>query len=162
MLGNAVAGTQVVLWQEVVGQSSYTKAATTTLDSSDQYSFTMQAGVVKANRSWYVTAGGIQSGTVEQKVAASVTLSPPASVAAGKPVALKGAVTPSHAGEIVLIEQRVGGKWRVIGRPRLSHASTFAGTHRFAHAGTAQLRAVLRADSRNQGSNSRTATVKVR
>jgi hypothetical protein len=162
MLGTAVAGTQVVLWQEIAGQSSYTKAATTTLGSAGQYSFTMGAGVVKANRSWYVTAQGTQSGTVDQKVTALVTLSPPASVAAGASAALKGKVTPSHAGEVLLIEQRVGGKWRVIGRPRLSHASTFAGSHRFTHAGTVQLRAVLRGDSRNQGSNSPTATVRVR
>lgn len=163
MLNNSTAGAQVTLWQEVAGQSSFTNVGTAKLDSAGQYSFTMNSGVVKANRTWYVTAQGIQSPSVIQKVAALVAFSPAhASVAAGKPVALRGSVTPAHAGEVVLIEQKAAGKWRIVGRPRLGHASTFAGSHRFIHAGVVKLRAVLPSDSRNQGSNSRTVTLRVR
>ncbi len=163
MLSNPVAGTQVELWQKVAGQASFAQLAQTTLNSAGQYSFTMNGGVVRADRAWYVTAQGLQSPTLDQQVGALVVLSPAsASVAPGTPVALRGRVTPSHTGEIVLIEQKVGGQWRVIGRPRLGRSSTFAGSHSFTRAGTVELRAVLRADARNLSSDSRTVSVKVR
>ena len=75
---------------------------------------------------------------------------------------LRGHVTPSHAGQVVLIEQRqrrsVGGD-----RPAAARATTriYGVMHRFARAGTVELRAVLPGDARNNRSNSATLTVTV-
>jgi hypothetical protein len=50
----------------------------------------------------------------------------------------------------------------VIDRPRLGHLSNFDASHSFTHAGTVELRAVLRGDARNKRSDSRTVAVEVR
>ena len=74
---------------------------------------------------------------------------------------LRGHVTPSHAGQIVLVEQRKGSQWTVIARPRLGHASNYGVMHRFVRAGTVVLRTVLPGDARNDRSGSSTLTVTV-
>jgi hypothetical protein len=70
-------------------------------------------------------------------------------------------VTPSHAGEVVLIEQKRGAAWHVIAHPRLRSHSTYATSRRFANTGTVKLRTVLPGDARNVRSISRTVTVTV-
>ncbi|HUB05004.1 MAG TPA: hypothetical protein VMA76_08035, partial [Solirubrobacteraceae bacterium] len=163
LTGNPVAGATVVLWRELSGQSSFHQVTQTTTDSAGQYEITMKGGSVNADQQWYVTANGIQSPTVSQTVNALVRLSPSSrSVAAGRPLVLKGRVTPSHAGQVVLIEQSRGGSWAVIARPRLGHSSTYTMSHRFTHAGAVKLRAVLQGDARNNRSNSPTVTVTVK
>jgi Bacterial Ig-like domain (group 3) len=156
-------GATVVLWRKLSGQSTFHQLTTTTTDSAGQYKFTMKRGSVNADQQWYVTANGLQSPTLTQDVNALVGLTPSSrSVAAGSPVVLKGRVTPSHAGQVVLIEQSRGGSWAVIGRPRLAHSSTYTMSHRFTQAGTVKLRAVLQGDARNNRSNSPTVTVTVK
>lgn len=156
-------GATVVLWRKLSGQSTFHQLTTTTTDSAGQYKFTMKRGSVNADQQWYVTASGLQSPTLTQDVKALVGLTPSSrSVAAGSPVVLKGRVTPSHAGQVVLIEQSRGGSWAVIGRPRLAHSSTYTMSHRFTQAGTVKLRAVLQGDARNNRSNSSTVTVTVK
>jgi hypothetical protein len=163
MLSNSSSGTTVALWQELPGQTSFHQIAQSALSSSAQYTFTLGRGQVNSDRKWYVTASGLHSPTMEQLVGAVISLaSSSRTVTAGTPVALRGHVTPSHAGETVLIEQRAGGRWVVIARPRLSRGSSYFVSHRFTHAGRTQLRAVLRADSRNNTSDSRTVTVAVK
>jgi hypothetical protein len=163
MIGAASAGTMVALQQELPGQTAFHQIAQTTLNSSDQYAFTLGRDEVKSDRKWYVTAAGAQSPTIDQRVGAVVALASSAGTAtAGATIDLRGHVTPSHSGETLLIEQRVGVRWIVIARPRLSRGSTYAVSYRFARAGKAQLRAVLRADSRNNTSDSRTITVVVK
>jgi hypothetical protein len=163
MTSNPVAGATVDLWRKLSGQSSFHQVTQTTTDSAGQYKITMKGGSVNADQQWYVTADGLQSPTVSQTVNALVRLSPSSrSVAAGRPLALKGRVTPSHAGQVVLIEQSRGGSWAVIARPRLGHGSTYTMSHRFTQAGTVKLRAVLQADARNNRSNSPTVTVTVK
>lgn len=163
MTSNPVSGAQVALWRKLSGQSSFHQIAQTTTDSAGQYTFTMKPGSVNADQQFYVTAGGLTSPTVQQQVDALVGLVAAShTVGAGQPLALSGHVTPSHAGQVVLIEQRRGGAWAVIGRPRLSHASKYAMSHRFAHAGAVKLRAVLQGDARNNRSNSPTVTVTVK
>ena len=116
-----------------------------------------------ADQAWYVTSGTVRSGTLQQIVAALVGLSPSAhSISAGQPIVLRGHVTPSHSGEAVLIEQKRGTTWRILGRARLGHGSSYALTHRFAKAGAYKLRAVLKADSRNELSASPSVTVSVK
>jgi hypothetical protein len=163
LTGNPVAGATVVLWRELSGQSSFHQVTQTTTDSAGQYKITMKAGSVNADQQWYVTGDGLQSPTVSQTVNALVGLSPSSrSVAAGTPLVLKGRVTPSHAGQVVLIEQSRGGSWVVIARPRLGRGSTYTTSHRFTKAGAVKLRAVLQADARNNRSNSPTVTITVK
>jgi hypothetical protein len=158
-LGSPAAGADVFLWRELAGQSSFQQMAqTATTDSAGHYAFTMSP---MTNQAWYVTSNGMRSTTLDQQVHALVGLSSNVHLTpAGEPILLlQGRVTPSHAGEVVLIERRSGGAWRVIARPRLGHRSTYASSRRFPSTGTVQLRTVLPGDARNVRSISRTVTV---
>lgn len=162
MTSDPTSGVQVALWRKLSGQSSFQQIAQTTTDSAGRYTFTMKPGSVNADQRFYVTANGVTSPTVQQEVDALVGLiAATHTVGAGQAVALSGHVTPSHAGQVVLIEQRRGGSWAVIGRPRLSHASKYAMSHKFTHAGAVKLRAVLPGDARNNRSSSTTLTLRV-
>lgn len=163
LTGNPVSGAPVVLWRELSGQSSFRQLAQTTTDSAGRYTFTMKSGSVNADQQWYVTSNGLTSPTLQQKVNALVGLASAShTVTAGQAVALSGHVTPSHAGQVLLIEQSRGGSWAVIGRPRLTHASAYKLSQKFMRAGAIKLRAVLPADARNNRSNSPTLTVTVK
>ena len=163
LTSNPVSGAQVVLWRELAGQSSFHQFGQTTTDSAGQYKFTMKRGSVNADQQWYVTANGLTSLTLQQKVNALVGLAAAShTVTAGTPVALSGHVTPSHAGQVLLIEQSRGGLWAVIARPRLGHGSGYTLSHKFMRAGAVKLRAVLPGDSRNNRSNSPTLTVTIK
>jgi hypothetical protein len=157
------AGAQVALWRERAGQSTFRQIAQTTTDSSGHYTFTLKPGTVMADQAWYVTSGALRSATVQQQVRALVGLVPSVrSVIAGQSLVLRGHVTPSHAGETVLIEQSHARTWRVIARPRLSKGSNYTFSRRFTQAGRTKLRAVLQGDSRNVQSTSPVLALTVR
>ncbi|HYB25713.1 MAG TPA: hypothetical protein VEF89_03780 [Solirubrobacteraceae bacterium] len=163
MTASPASGAQVVLWREKAGQSSFHQLAQTTTDSSGRYTFTLKPGTVMADQAWYVTSGALRSATIDEQVRALVGLVPSTrSLMAGQSVVFTGHVTPSHAGEVVLIEQRHGGTWHVMARPRLSKGSSYSFSHRFATSGKAELRAVLGLDSRNVASSSPTVTLTVK
>jgi len=162
LTSNPVAGVTVVLWRELFGQSTFGQAAQTTTDSAGHYSFTLKPGMVNADQQWYVTASGLQSPTLHQFVNAVVGLAGLHTAMVGQKMLLRGHVTPSHAGQIVLIQQRKGSRWTVIARPRLGNASNYGVMHRFVRAGTVALRAVLPGDARNDRSDSSTLTVTVK
>jgi hypothetical protein len=156
-------GATVALWRERAGQSSFQQIAQTTTDSSGAYTFTLKPGVVLADQAFYVTSASLQSSTLDQHVRALVGLVPSKrSMTVGQQVVLRGHVTPSHAGERVLIEQSHGGPWRVIARARLSKGSNYTFSHRFSQAGRTKLRAVLQGDARNVQSISPVLTLTVR
>jgi 5-hydroxyisourate hydrolase-like protein (transthyretin family) len=156
------SGVTVALWREQAGQSSFHQVATTTTDSSGHYTFALKRGTVMADQAWYATADSLRSATIDQQVRALVALvSSSHTPAAGDAIALHGNVSPSHAGAVVLIEQRRGSTWRVIARPRLSKGSSYSISHRFAHAGKAELRAVLARSARNLASTSPTVSLTV-
>jgi hypothetical protein len=161
LTSNPASGVQVVLWRELSGQTTFHQFTHTTTDSAGQYKITLARGTVNADQKWYVTANTLQSPTLQQHVDAVVGLAGLHAISAGHSMLLRGHVTPSHAGQVVLIEQRHGAHWTVIARPRLGHNSNYGVTHRFAHAGTVALRTVLPGDARNNRSNSATLTVTV-
>ncbi len=161
LTSNPVAGAQVVLWRELSGQTSFHQVTQTTTDSAGQYKLTLKRGMVNADQQFYVTAAGLKSAIVDQTVGALVGLAGTRTVAAGHAMVLRGHVTPSHAGQVVLIEQRRGSHWAVIARPKLGHASNYGVMHTFKRAGTAELRAVLPGDGRNNRSSSPVLTVTV-
>jgi hypothetical protein len=96
---------------------------------------------------------------VSQQVHALVSV---AASLVGHTIALRGHVTPSHAGEVVLIEMSRGGAWRVIARPHLGHGSSYSASHHFARSGTVRFRVVLKADRRNEQSTSPSVKVTVK
>jgi hypothetical protein len=155
------SGVQVVLWRELSGQSSFHQVTQTTTDSAGQYKITLPRGMVNADQKWYVTANSLQSPTLQQHVNALVGLAGGHTVSVGQTMLLRGRVTPSHPGQVVLIEQRHGGRWTVVARPRLGHNSKYGVLHRFAQSGTVELRTVLPGDARNNRSNSPTLTITV-
>jgi hypothetical protein len=161
---NPQSGAQVVLWRELAGQSSFQKMSQTTTDSSGHYAFTLGRGTVMADQAWYVTSAGLRSSTIQQQVNALVGLSASTrTTIVGHVIRMSGHVTPSHAGEVVLIEaRRGGGAWRVIARPHLGHTSSYAVSGHFARPGPVQLKAVLPGDARNARSTSPTVTVTVK
>jgi len=161
--GTGTAGAQVVLWRKRAGQSSFQQAATSTADTAGKYTFTLKRGTVMADQEWYVTSNGTQSSTVTQQVAALVGLgSSTRSAVVGHKIVLRGHVTPSHAGERVLIEMSRGGAWQVLARPRLGHGSRYTVSHSFGRSGAVKFRVVLRGDSRNEQSISPTLRVNIR
>ncbi len=161
-VGNPVSGAQVVLWDKLAGHSSFQKLAQTTTDSSGRYTFTL-GGTVMTDQAWYAASNGVHSATLEQHVNALVGLSSSTHAATvGRAVRLRGHVTPSHAGETVLIEQRRGGAWRAVARAKLGRTSSYSISHRFSQHGTVRLRAVLAGDARNDRSVSSTFTLTVK
>jgi hypothetical protein len=162
--GNPQSGAQVVLWRKPAGRSSFGQMSQTTTDSSGHYTFTLGRGTVMADQAWYVTSVGLRSSTIQQQVSALVGLSASTrSAGVGQAIRLSGRVTPSHAGEVVLVEARRGGAaWRVIARPHLGHGSSYAVSGQFSQPGPVQLRVVLPGDARNAKSTSPTVTVTVR
>jgi hypothetical protein len=161
--GTAASGAQVALWRKLAHQSSFHQFGAATADSSGKYTFTLKRGTVMADQEWYVTSNGAQSQTITQQVDALVALASSArSTTVGRRIVLSGRVTPSHAGEMVLVEMSRGGTWQVIARPRLGHGSGYSASHRFARAGAVKLRVVLQGDSRNDRSTSSTLTLKVK
>jgi hypothetical protein len=163
LIGNAASGAQVVLWRALAGQPSFHQMSQTATDSSGHYTFTLGRGAVMADQAWYVTSDGLQSATIQQRVNALVVLSSSArSTAVQRAIRLSGRVTPSHAGEVLLIEVSHGATWRVIARPHLGRGSSYAVSERFPQRGAVQLRAVLPGDDRNEQSTSPTVTVTVK
>ena len=160
---NPVSNAQVVLWGELAGQTSFQQVAQTTTDTSGRYAFTLGRGTVMIDQAWYVSSNGVNSATLEQHVDALVGLSALShSATVGQAVGLRGHVTPSHAGESVLIEQRRAGAWRVMAQVKLGATSNYSISHRFAQPGAVRLRAVLRGDVRNDKSVSSIFTLTVK
>jgi hypothetical protein len=157
-----IAGATVVLWSELSGQSTFGQVAQTTTNSAGRYTFTLKRGMVTADQQWYVTANGVRSPTLQQHVKALVGLTGLHTAVVGQAMLLRGHVTPSHAGQVVLIELRNGSQWTVIARPRLGHASSYGVMYRFKRSGTADLKAVLPGDAHNDTSGSPTLAVTVR
>lgn len=157
--GTAGSSATVALWRKRANQSTFNQVSTTAADSSGKYTFTLARGTVMADQQWYVTSGGAQSQTVSQQVHALVSVN---GFLVGHTIALRGHVTPSHAGEVVLIEMSRGGAWRVIARPHLGRGSSYSASHHFARSGTVRFRVVLNTDRRNEQSTSPTFKVTVK
>lgn len=156
------AGAQVALWRERAGQSTFQQIAQTTTDSAGHYTFTLKRGIVMADQAWYVTSGALRSATVAQQVRALIGLE--LFAPRSGPAVLTGHVTPSHAGETVLIEQMRPSThaWQVLARTRLSKTSNYSFSHRFTQAGRTKLRVVLQGDTRNVQSISPVVTLTVK
>jgi hypothetical protein len=153
--GTSSPATQITLYQELPGQTVFTQIATTTTNSVGAYAFAPSS--VQTDRQWYVTAGSQRSRTIVENVRALVTLV--VSRRSGRTVHLRGHVTPSHPGGLLMLEQRHDGEWRVTARIRLDSRSSYAIADTFAHHAVIHLRAVLPGDKWNLRSLSRVMTL---
>ncbi|MFZ0089873.1 MAG: alkaline phosphatase family protein [Solirubrobacteraceae bacterium] len=161
-VSGAPAGASVVLWHRLSGQRRFHRVLGTVTGVAGIYSITRPAGLVNTNRRWYVTSPHRRSRIIDQRVRAVVTLvasdtSPPT----GARVTFTGHVTPNHAGSRILLQQAVGGRWRVIASPRVRRGSNYTIAHRFDRDGNQSLRAVLPGDGRNIRSSSPVVTIDV-
>jgi len=158
----SAAGATVVLWQRLPQQHAFQQVLQTTTDSSGDYTFVRRPGAVQVNRMWYVTAKGLHSITLSQSVRALIKLTTKTTRAGrGEPVTLSCRVTPSHAGERVVLEQHTAHGWTSITTGRLGRASKLALRHSFGHKGVALLRFVLAGDGRNAQSSSASVAINV-
>ena len=99
---------------------------------------------IDSNRWWYVTAKGIRSRTVRQRVLAVITLAASQTRAApGDQVTFTGSVLPSHAGAQIVLQQFGAGGWQPVAQGRIGSASTFSIDYAFAGDGVYELRAYL-------------------
>ena len=142
------AGMTVELWEKLPRSTTFKQVAHTVTGTVGQYTFVRSS--VQTNRQWYVTVGALRSATTQQKVRAIVSLTR----------ALRGHVSPNHAGERVLIEKRTKQGWMVVARRRLGPSSSSTGPARGAlGSGTLAVRAVFPGDARNVLSASRVLTI---
>jgi phospholipase C len=149
----------VVLWRRLPRQHRFHPTAFTRTDSSGRYSMT---AVIDANRWWYVTARGLRSRTVHQRVQALIGLASSETRAApGDQVTFSGTVTPAHVGEQITLEQLGPGGWQAIGQAPLSASSSFAIANAFSSDGTYQLRVYLGSSADNINSYSPVVSVDV-
>jgi phospholipase C len=150
----------VVLWRRLPGQRRFRPTDATKTDRSGHYSM---IAMIDANRWWYVTARGLRSRTVHQRVEALISLtSSDTRAAPGDQVTFSGTVAPSHAGEQVTLEQLGPAGWQPVGQSQLGSGSTFSLAQSFPSDGTYQLRAYLPWSARNINSYSPAVTVDVK
>jgi phospholipase C len=155
--GNAV----VLLWRRFPGQRRFHPTEVTRTNRSGGYSMTTR---IDSNRWWYVTAHGLRSATVHQRVAAVITLADSAARAApGDPVTFSGSVSPSHATNQIVLEQLAPGGWKPVADGRVGRGSTFSIAYAFpAVDAIYQVRAYLRWGAQNVNSYSPAAAVLVK
>jgi hypothetical protein len=152
MRGQNNGNQQVQLYHHLAGIPGYSLIGTTTTDPQGFYEFTRAEGIVMTNRSWFVrSAGFIHSRTIHETVQAVVTLNENTGTAVtGQDVQFSGTVTPSHAGQEVLLQrQNNAGGWGTIATGQLDSTSSFNITRAFGRAGDYTLRAVFPGDPRN-------------
>jgi hypothetical protein len=147
----------VDLWQKAAGDGAFTNVGSATVGSDNTYSI-IAPGKVDTNRQWYVVNGTLRSATISEQVSAGITLRVSRKRHSSS---VHGVVTPSHAGDKVLLQRKLRGKWNTIAHARLSRRSKFSvhylGTPRI----TATLRAVLPGDATNIRSVSASVTAVV-
>jgi hypothetical protein len=148
------AGSSVDLWEQQAGATTFSNVVSSTIESDGTYSLTAP-GDVHTDRQWYVTSGTAQSSTITEQVAAGITL---LIKRARRASTVHGAVTPSHAGEKVLLQRKVRGKWVTLTQPKLSKHSTFRVHYVGAPRIKATLRVVFPGDSKNMRSVSSAVT----
>jgi phospholipase C len=158
----AARGSLVQLWQRRAGQRRFGRLSQTRAGAGGRYRFARGRGAVTTNGQWYVTAAGVQSRTVSDRVQALVTLTAsPSAVNPGQAVTLSGAVNPAHRGEGVILQAQSGASWATLARARLSRRSRFSFRRTFASVGTQSLRVRFGGDRRNVSSLSAVARVTV-
>ncbi len=155
-------GVAVTVWQALPGQRRFARLTTALTGPGGGFRIALPAGTVEVNSRWYATARALHSKTLSERVYAVVTLASSATYAvAGDRETLSGAVAPNHAGQQILLQRLVGGRWRTSARPRIRRDSTFAAGFAFDASGVQRWRALLGATPRNLSSASSSVSLRV-
>src|SRR5437763_986853 len=126
VFGPQHADVVVGLWRRLPGQRHYHRTLRTVTNADGHYRIPIGAEVVQTNERWFVRARRRRSRPHKLSVRAIVTLTASdINPTIGDQVTLSGAVSPSHAGQRILLEQLASGHWRTIASQRLSAASQF-------------------------------------
>jgi len=162
------AGEKITLLHHLSGSGrGFTPISRTTTDSHGFYEFTRAEGIVLTNRSWFVRepgVNGVHSRTIHERVAALVSLAASTVNADTRtPITFSGHVTPSHAGQRVLLQEQKGNSddWRTIKVGFLDAGSNYSIPFAWRVPGAHVVRVVLRADLRNIRSESDPVTVTI-
>ena len=149
----------VLLWRRLPHQRRFHPTAATRTDASGRWSITVQ---VDGNRWWYVTARGVRSDTVHQRVQALITLGASEPKAApGDQVTFTGSVSPSHPGQQVELQELGATGWQPVAEGALDGASDFSIAYAFPADGMYQVRAYLHWGAKNINSYSPAITIDV-
>ena len=148
-------GIQIKIWQRQASQGSFTLLTTAIMNRFGGYRIALAGGQVETNSAWRATAGALRSAVVVQPVQAQVGFSTePTFAVVGDRKLLSGYVIPSHAGESVRLQQRMGARWVNLVGSRLSNDSTFSITRTFSKPSQHTWRVVFGGDARNAASQS--------
>ena len=144
MLSGTLAGVRggatVTLWGRQATQRQYRFSKSTKTGPHGGFKFTMRPRAIFTNRYWYVTARGLRSGTVFEKVefnmtvGASDTIPPP-----GETITFTGHVGPSYAGHRFYLQQNSGSGWQPLARPWLDRNSYYKTTRTLSSVGNVQV-----------------------
>ena len=166
MLSGTLAGVRggatVTLWGRQATQRQYRFSKSTKTGPHGGFKFTMRPRAIFTNRYWYVTARGLRSGTVFEKVefnmtvGASDTIPPP-----GETITFTGHVGPSYAGHRFYLQQNSGSGWQPLARPWLDRNSYYKTTRTLSSVGNVQVRTFLPKTEKNANSYSSVLTVSV-
>lgn len=118
--GKKAAGASVDLQAEPAGSSSFSKASSTTADSTGHYSFTVSPRVNTTYRVMAKTAPAATSSNLLVNVRVKVTIR----VSTTKPVVgqlvrFSGFVFPAYAGKTVLIQRKTTKGWKTMAQATL-------------------------------------------
>jgi phospholipase C len=160
--GPGAAHATVALWERRATKHRFRLILRSRTDRAGRYRIVRGATAVRINRWWYVSALGMTSRTIRERVHASVSLTVNATTAdAGQLLTLQGRVSPSHRHKKVLLQRWTGKRWRTIAHLELNGGSRFKYRRRFTTGGPLKLRAVLPGDLRNVRSYSVPLTIQI-
>jgi phospholipase C len=160
--GVSRCGIAIELWRQYPAQHGFSPVARTFTNAAGTYSFLMRPGSVATNRDWLVTARGLRSRAVAERVHPTVTLASTATFAvAGDVETLTGELEPGRTGEVVSLQRRVGPRWQTVARPRLKRNATFSVAHAFITGRTEQWRAIVPTSVQNLGATSAALKIKI-
>lgn len=160
---------QVTLWHQLPGQSP-ASVATTTTDVNGFYAFAPADSPLTTNRALWVTSGGAQSRTVNERVQAQVTLTGPPSgsqLFTGRrhAVTFTGSTSPFLTGDRVWLQRQNatngGDDWGTIGHGTVQADGSFTITHAFVVPGDANIRALVARTVNNAPSPSNELTYQI-
>jgi len=155
VFGAGRARVSVTLWRRRAGQQRFHRVLRETTGAGGRWAAHLAGRATKTNSDWYGVAGGVASRIVTQRVHAAITLvSSDRLPSPGEPLWLSGHIIPWHGRARVMLERRVGARWRVFAKPLVNRRSSFAFPVHFYRPGKERLRAVLPASAANIRSSS--------
>ena len=154
---------QVTLWQRAASHRSFEPVAVVSAGAAGSYRIVRPAALVTTNVQWYVSATGVSTSIISERVRAVITIKPSAlATNAGGSVRFTGHVAPSHAGGRVELQEHAAGGWREVAPISLNRSSNYSLVRSFPRAGRVRLRVAMAADALNIRSYSRTVRLAVR